>query len=111
MKKRHAFKNATMATTQVGISFFALFRFLLGTIGIEKVGIWSLVLATTNVTRISELGFADSLLQFVSRSLANSTPGFTPGSLPVLIPVPGPSGSHSIAIGRIHLPIVSKGTA
>ena len=77
MKKRHVFKNAAMATTQViviGISFFALFRFLLGTIGIEKVGIWSLVLATTNVTRISELGFANSVLQFVSRYLAKGEP-------------------------------------
>lgn len=71
--KRHVLKNAAMATAQViviGGSFFALFRFLLGTIGIEKVGIWSLVLATTNVTRISELGFANSVLQFVSRYLA-----------------------------------------
>jgi len=71
--KRHVLKNAAMATAQViviGVSFFALFRFLLGTIGIEKVGIWSLVLATTNVTRISELGFANSVLQFVSRYLA-----------------------------------------
>jgi O-antigen/teichoic acid export membrane protein len=71
--KRHVLKNAAMATAQViviGVSFFVLFRFLLGTIGIEKVGIWSLVLATTNVTRISELGFANSVLQFVSRYLA-----------------------------------------
>src|SRR5215208_1462711 len=77
MKRRHVFKNAAMATTQVlviGISFFALFRFLLGTIGIEKVGIWSLVLATTSVTRISELGFANSVLQFVSRYLAKGEP-------------------------------------
>jgi O-antigen/teichoic acid export membrane protein len=71
--KRHVFKNAAMAVAQViviGVSFFALFRFLLGTIGIEKVGIWSLVLAATNVNRISELGFANSVLQFVSRYLA-----------------------------------------
>ena len=71
--KRHVFKNAAMATAQViviGLSFFVLFRFLLGTIGIEKVGIWSLVLAATNVSRISELGFANSVLQFVSRYLA-----------------------------------------
>lgn len=69
--------NAAMATTQVviiGIALFVLFRFLLETIGIEKVGIWSLVLATTNVTRISELGFTNSVLQFVSRHLAKGEP-------------------------------------
>ena len=75
--KRRVLINAAMATAQVvviGISFFAIFRFLLGTIGIEKVGIWSLVLATTNVTRIGELGFANSVLQFSSRYLAKGEP-------------------------------------
>lgn len=71
--KRRVLLNAAMAAAQaviVGIALFVLFRFLLETIGIEKVGIWSLVLAATNVTRISELGFANSVLQFVSRYLA-----------------------------------------
>jgi O-antigen/teichoic acid export membrane protein len=71
--KRRLFINAAMASAQViviGVSFFAVFRFLLGSIGIEKVGLWSLVLATTNVTRIGELGFANSVLQFASRYLA-----------------------------------------
>lgn len=75
--KRRVIINAAMATAQVvviGISFFAVFRFLLGAIGIEKVGIWSLVLATTNVTRIGELGFANSVLQFASRYLAKGEP-------------------------------------
>jgi hypothetical protein len=27
-----------------------------------------------------------------------STPGFTPGSLPVLLPIPGPTQSHSITV-------------
>jgi hypothetical protein len=54
-----------MATVQVdvtGLSIIALFRFLLKTIGIDRVGIWSLVLATTNETRVSELGFANCRL-------------------------------------------------
>ncbi|MDP1769351.1 MAG: lipopolysaccharide biosynthesis protein [Nitrospirota bacterium] len=75
--KRRVLKNAAMAIAQVvviGLAFFVLFRFLLETIGIERVGIWSLVLATTNVTRISELGFANSVLQFVSRYLAKGEP-------------------------------------
>ena len=56
--KRRVLRNAAMATAQsviVGLALFILFRFLLERIGIEKVGIWSLVLAATNVTRISEL--------------------------------------------------------
>jgi hypothetical protein len=65
MTKRQVFLNAMMATVQVvvtGLSMIVLFRFLLNTIGINRIGIWSLVLATTNVTRISELGFANCRL-------------------------------------------------
>jgi hypothetical protein len=36
-----------------------------------------------------------------------STPGFTPGSLPVLLPIPDPTQSHSIALVQGELLIVS----
>ncbi len=36
-----------------------------------------------------------------------STPGFTPGSLPVLLPIPGPPQSHSITLVQTDLLIVS----
>ena len=40
-----------------------------------------------------------------------STPGFTPGSLPVLLPIPGPPQSHSIALVQTDLLIVSTRTS
>lgn len=73
MEKRRAMLNAIMAATQVivvGLLLFALYRFLLKTIGVEKIGVWSLVLATTSVTRIAELGFSGSVVKFVSKYLA-----------------------------------------
>ena len=36
-----------------------------------------------------------------------STPGFTPGSLPALLPIPGPTQSHSIALVQDKLLIIS----
>jgi hypothetical protein len=36
-----------------------------------------------------------------------STPGFTPGSLPVLLPIPGRTQSHSITLVQEELRIVS----
>jgi hypothetical protein len=40
-----------------------------------------------------------------------STPGFTPGSLSVLLPIPGPPQSHSIALVQTDLLIVSMRTS
>jgi hypothetical protein len=40
-----------------------------------------------------------------------STPGFTPGSLPVLLPIPGPPQSHSITLVQKELLIISMRTS
>ena len=40
-----------------------------------------------------------------------STPGFSPGSLPVLLPIPDPTQSHSITIVQPDLLIVSMRTS
>jgi len=40
-----------------------------------------------------------------------ATPGFTPGSLPVLLPIPDPIQSHSIALVQRDLLIVSMQTS
>lgn len=43
-----------------------LYRHLIARIGIEELGIWSVVLATLSVARISEFGFGGSVLKFVA---------------------------------------------
>jgi hypothetical protein len=40
-----------------------------------------------------------------------TTPGFTPGSLPVLLPIPGPTQSHSITLIQTDSLIVSMRTS
>ena len=73
MQKRRVFINAIMSLIQIilvaGILFF-LYRFLLKTIGVDQLGIWSLVLATTSVTQIANFGFSGSVVKFVAKYAA-----------------------------------------
>jgi len=73
MQKRQILINAIMSMAQVamiGGILFVLYRFLLKTIGIEQLGIWSLVLATTAVTQIANLGLSGSVVKFVAKYVA-----------------------------------------
>jgi O-antigen/teichoic acid export membrane protein len=56
-----------------GVLFF-LYRFLVRAIGIEAVGIWSVVLATTAVGRLADFGVAGSITRFVARALGQGLP-------------------------------------
>lgn len=73
MQKRQILINAIMSMIQVAVIggiLFILYRFLLKTIGIEQLGIWSLVLATTAVTQIANLGLSGSVVKFVAKYIA-----------------------------------------
>jgi len=63
-------RNAAAASSQAlvsGLLLFCLYKYLLATIGVEKVGIWSTVLATTTMTRLTELGLTGSVVKFVAK--------------------------------------------
>lgn len=73
MQQRYILINAIMSVFQIvaiSIVLFFLYRFLLKTIGVEKLGIWSLVLATTSFTQIANLGLSGSVVKFVAKYLA-----------------------------------------
>lgn len=75
IQKRQIFTNAGMSIVQVifsGLILFILYRFLLVTIGVEQLGIWSIVLATTMATQISNLGFSGSVVKFVAKYMART---------------------------------------
>ena len=66
-------RNAAAAVLQVlvsGLTLFLLYRYLLGSIGIERMGIWSIVLATTSAARLTELGFSGGVVKFVAKFLS-----------------------------------------
>ncbi len=67
-------RNAGSAAAQVlvsGLMFLLLYRYLLEAVGVERLGIWSVVLATTSAARISELGFTGGVVKFVAKHLAH----------------------------------------
>lgn len=77
IQKRQIFVNAIFSVIQIlviSIIFIILYRFLLKTIGVEKLGIWSLVLATTSVTQIANMGFSGSVVKFVAKYVAREEP-------------------------------------
>lgn len=75
--RRGVLRNGAMAALQVvvvGVSLFVLYRVILGTVGIDRLGIWSLVLATTSIGRMAQLGVGHGVVRFVSREQALANP-------------------------------------
>ncbi len=73
LQKRRLLVNALASALQVmvtGGTFFVLYRYVKDTVGIEYFGVWSLVLATTSVSSLANLGLATSVVKFVSMYLA-----------------------------------------
>ena len=73
MQKRQVLINAIFSVIQIlviGIVIFVLYRFLLDTIGVKQLGIWSLVLATTSMAQIANFGLSGSVVKFVAKYLA-----------------------------------------
>jgi O-antigen/teichoic acid export membrane protein len=54
----------------LGVLPFVLYRFLLDTIGVELLGVWSVVLSTSTISRIGELGLSASAVKFVAKYVA-----------------------------------------
>lgn len=73
MEKKKVIRNAGAVFLQVvvsGVLMFILYRYLLVTIGVEKMGIWSMVLATTSASRFAELGLSGSVVKFVAKYIS-----------------------------------------
>lgn len=65
-------RNVVATVTQVlisGVVFFILYRYLYDRIGVEQIGVWSLVLAATSVSRIGDLGLSAGVVRFVAQAL------------------------------------------
>ncbi|MBN4054636.1 oligosaccharide flippase family protein [Nitrospira defluvii] len=74
MQKRQILINVVMSVVQVivvGGTLFVLYRFLINTVGVERLGVWSVVLATTSVANIANLGLSASVVKFVAKYLAH----------------------------------------
>lgn len=60
------------STAQVVLSgavFFIVFRYLYDQLGVDQIGVWSLVLATTSISRVGELGLSAGVVRYVAQAL------------------------------------------
>lgn len=70
MPNSRLISNAAVSVVQTvisGVLLFLLYRYLLGHLGTEQLGLWSVILASTSVARLSELGLTGSVVKFVAR--------------------------------------------
>lgn len=68
--KHKIFINAISSILQiivVTIIYFILYKYLIEKIGIDYLGIWSLILASTSILNISNLGFSSSVIKYVAK--------------------------------------------
>jgi O-antigen/teichoic acid export membrane protein len=71
--KKKVLKNAVISVIQVivtSITLFMLYRLLISTIGIARLGVWSAVLATTSVANIANFGLSGSVVKYIAKYIA-----------------------------------------
>lgn len=71
MTKRRTTHNILAAVTQVavsGLALFILYRYLLDQIGVELIGVWSLVTSITSITRIGDMGLSAGVVKYVAQA-------------------------------------------
>ena len=58
--------SSIVQTVVAGFTTFILFKFILATIGAEKLGIWSLVIAASSTVQVANLGMSGSIVKYVA---------------------------------------------
>ncbi len=72
-RKRRVFLNTALSVLQVAVNgglYLVLYRFLYDTIGVEQLGVWSIVLAWTSMNNLASLGLGGSTTYFIPKYLA-----------------------------------------
>jgi O-antigen/teichoic acid export membrane protein len=78
MKRRRILLNAATTAAQLignAAVLFFLYRFLLNAVGIERLGVWSLLLATTSLVTLANQGLSMSIVKFVAKYAGRESPG------------------------------------
>ena len=66
-------RNATWNIGEIAaatVALFLLFKIIVGALGLAALGVWSLVLATTSLARLADLGVTGGLGKFVAQASA-----------------------------------------
>lgn len=73
MSKAIIFRNASVTAVQVlwnAVALFVLYRYLIAKVGVEKIGLWSLVTAITSIAPTIYMGFSSGITRFVAKYAA-----------------------------------------
>ncbi|WP_343522476.1 polysaccharide biosynthesis C-terminal domain-containing protein [Pedobacter sp.] len=57
----------------IGVVYFFLYKYLLKQLGVEMLGVWSVVMATSSIANIANFGVATSVVRFVALYLKEDT--------------------------------------
>lgn len=77
MSRQRLARNATFSVVQVLLSALAMvlmYRLLMQSLPIEAIGLWSLVLGSANVARLTELGLGAGALRFIAADIGAERP-------------------------------------
>ncbi len=72
-KRNRLLSNAVLSTLEVivtGLTIFFVYRLMFKELGAERIGIWSLVLASASLSRLTSFGLSDSIVKFVAKHAA-----------------------------------------
>lgn len=69
----NAVANVVQALASAGL-LFALYRYVNAALGVERLGVWSVVLATVSASRLADLGLSAGVVRFVARDRARGDP-------------------------------------
>lgn len=75
MKKSKIHKNALFSIAQaiiVSISIFISYKYLIITLGAEKLGVWSLLLASVSILNIGNLGLSSTVVKYIAKYLVTN---------------------------------------
>lgn len=78
MNRRQVSLNALSTVAQLlgnAAVLFFLYRFLIREVGIERLGVWSLLLATTSLVTLANQGLSMSIVKFVAKYVARDAAG------------------------------------
>jgi len=73
--KKQTKKNVLFAASQImitGVTLFILYKYLIDVLGIELIGVWSIVMAFSAFLRTGDFGFAGSIVKFISTSMTQN---------------------------------------
>jgi O-antigen/teichoic acid export membrane protein len=66
---RNTIANVVQALAGAAL-LFGLYRYINATLGVEQLGVWSVVLATASASRLADLGLSAGVTRFVARDRA-----------------------------------------